>query len=178
MLKAYLCGYDQVFVDALEAKLNDATLKQEVKEERNFAYLSFEGHQSRLGHYYRHLYQLVRFVERSAPAESDVMEHMRTIRAQLSTHEQALLLLNSLTPMGGAWWTNKLIDRFFMVHNIPKEFFNGRTELGPSSLFDEHYFETVEANVKPPASLNIPFARETVKATQPWLDEKSRSADI
>lgn len=175
MLKAYLSDLGNEFVIRLEARLNDAELKKEVKRDRKLGYLPFEGHQSRLGHYYRHLYQMVRFVERDAPAESDVMEHMRTIRAQLSTHEQALLLLNSLTPMGGGWWSNKLIDGFFLVHNIPKEFFDPRFELDPSSLFAPDYFETVEPNLKTPASLDIPFAQTSSQEARIWLNEESRS---
>ena len=171
MLRAYLSDQDQDFVNSLESRLNDKKLKKDVENDRNLGYLPFEGHQSRLGHYYRHLYQMVRFVELGAPEENDVVEHMRTIRAQLSTHEQALLLLNSLTPMGGAWWNNRLIDRFSLVHNIPKQFFDPRFELDPSDLFDDpKYFEAVEPHATVPASLNIVFAKSICLDDPIWLN--------
>lgn len=170
MLRTYLSDQDKAFVNSLEFRLDDKLLKVEVKRDRNLGYLPFEGHQSRLGHYYRHLYQMVRFVENSASPEIDVIEHMRTIRAQLSTHEQALLLLNSLTPMGGAWWNKKLIDRYFLVHNIPKEFFDSRFEFDPSSLFDPGYFETVELHETVPQSMNVPFEKTLNLEGPAWLN--------
>jgi Putative phage abortive infection protein len=170
MLRAYLSDHDREFVNSLELRLNDQPLKMEVKKDRNLGYLPFEGHQSRLGHYYRHLYQMVRFVENNASEQVDVLEHMRTIQAQLSTHEQALLLLNSLTPMGGAWWNRNLIDRHFLVHNIPKEFFDPCFELDPSTLFDPGYFETVEQHARVFPSMDFPFKSASSLGGPIWRD--------
>jgi len=82
---------------------NNNDIKERVRRERNFDYTPFEGHQSRLGHYYRHLYQMTRYVDEQS-IDINKYEYVKTIRAQLSTHEQALLLLNSLTPVGQDWW--------------------------------------------------------------------------
>jgi hypothetical protein len=170
MLRAYLSDHDQELVNALELRLNDKALKIEVKKDRKLGYLPFEGHQSRLGHYYRHLYQMVRFVESNTSELADALEHMRTIRAQLSTHEQALLLLNSLTPMGGAWWNKNLIDRYSLVHNIPKEFFDPCSEFDLSKLFDPEYFERVEQHARVFPSMDVPFKRASSFEGPSWRD--------
>lgn len=76
-------------------------------------YKPFDGHQIRLGHYFRHLSQTVSYV-RDADGFSDFekYQYAQTIRAQLSTQEQALLLVNSLTPIGHAWWDDGLMQDY------------------------------------------------------------------
>jgi hypothetical protein len=143
MLGASLASSPGLFVDALEKRLNDPTMKQSVQTSRQFPYTPFEGHQSRLGHYYRHLYQTVRYVD----AQSDIeqkYDYVKTVRAQLSTHEQALLLVNSLTPIGQNWWSNGFIVNYRMVQNLPREFFDSSYELDTKSLFPSGYFEWEE----------------------------------
>ena len=144
MLKMSLPEFPKHFVDALEETLDSRATKEEVRERESFHHAPFEGHQSRLGHYYRHLYQMVDYVHRQK-LDIDKYEHIKTIRAQLSTHEQALLLVNSLTPIGKNWWTNSLITDYRIVQNIPREFFDSTTELKCEKLFKTGYFEWEEA---------------------------------
>ena len=73
------------------------------------------------------------------------MNSQKRVRAQLSTHEQALLLVNSLTPIGKPWWTNGLITDYRIVQNIPREFFDSATEIACEELFGPGYFEWEEA---------------------------------
>jgi hypothetical protein len=94
MLKMSLSMFDKPFIDAVERELNGSEIKERIRKERNFAYVPFEGHQSRLGHYYRHLYQMVRYVDLQM-LNINKYEYVKTIRAQLSTHEQALLLVTA-----------------------------------------------------------------------------------
>lgn len=111
-------------------------------------YLPFDGHQSRLGHYYRHLYQLVCYVDKQELATLDnpkKYESVKTIRAQLSTHEQALLLINSLTPVGHNWWEVGLIEKYRLVKNIPRDFFDPNSEIDTEKIFPPGYFEWQEA---------------------------------
>jgi len=144
MLKMSLPEFPKGFVDALEEALNSDATKEETRESRNFHHVPFEGHQSRLGHYYRHLYQIFDYVHRQN-INIDKYQYIKTIRAQLSTHEQALLLVNSLTPIGNNWWTNSLITDYRIVQNIPREFFDSTTELACDKLFKAGYFEWEEA---------------------------------
>lgn len=143
MLKMSLGSFDSNFVSMLEDELNKTEVKEKIQKERNFGYKPFEGHQSRLGHYYRHLYQSVCYVDKQA-FPLDKYEYVKTIRAQLSTHEQALLLLNSLAPVGQNWWHKGLITKYRMVQNLPRDFFNPQTELDVNKLFEHGYFEWEE----------------------------------
>ena len=145
MLKKSLFMFDPAFVDALEEELNKPEVKQKFKSERNLGYIPFEGHQSRLGHYYRHLYQMIGYVDQQI-FDINKYEYVKTIRAQLSTHEQALLLVNTLTPLGTNWWRKGLIVNYRLVQNIPQEFFDSSTEIDATALFGPEYFEWQEAN--------------------------------
>ncbi len=140
MLRMSLARFDSEFINAIEAELNSSPVKEKVQKERNFGFVPFEGHQSRLGHYYRHLYQMVRYVDQQTLGIAKY-EYVKTIRAQLSTHEQAMLLVNSLTPMGKDWWREELLVRYKMVQNIPQDFFDRKSELDTDELFDPGYFE-------------------------------------
>ena len=144
MLRESLRKYDEHFIDAIEKRLNCPEVRNKARGDGGFEYTPFEGHQSRLGHYYRHLYQMVRYVD-ERQFEGDKYEYIKTIRAQLSTHEQALLLVNSLTPVGNNWWLKDLIVKYRLVQNLPREFFDSVAELDVGELFDADYFEWKEA---------------------------------
>jgi hypothetical protein len=143
MLKEALRDFDKTFVDEFEKKLNNQETKNKVKEDRKFPFKPFEGHQSRLGHYYRHLYQTVCFVD-NQEIDIDKYEYVKTIRAQLTTHEQALLFINCLTPIGKIWWTKNLLLKYRFVQNVPISFFNKDTEIEMDKYFPDDYFEWQE----------------------------------
>lgn len=143
IFKEALKGYDKVFVDKLEAGLNNDITKNKVRADRGFRFTPFEGHQSRLGHYYRHLYQAICYVDQQT-INIDKYEYVKVIRAQLTTHEQALLFINSLTAIGSVWWEKKLIDTYRLVQNIPLGFFDEQTEIDIVSRFPNDYFEWQE----------------------------------
>jgi hypothetical protein len=145
MLKMSLSDFNAAFIDAVEKELNRSETKAEYRKDRNLDYVPFEGHQSRLGHYYRHLYQMIRYVDQQT-LNIDKYEYVKTIRAQLSTHEEALLLVNSLTPIGRNWWHENLIVKYRLVQNIPSEFFDTSTELDAKTLFAPGYFEWQETS--------------------------------
>jgi hypothetical protein len=141
ILKSALREFDPVFIDAVEAELNQGQVKEDVKRTQDFDYTPFEGHQSRLGHYYRHLFQTVQYVNQQSFDSELKYSYIKTVRAQLSTHEQALLLLNSRTPLGSKWWKRELITTYRLVKNIPQDFFEKSTELEVEALFGNDYFE-------------------------------------
>lgn len=148
-------GFREHLAKEIAAHLDDAVLKAEVKFDRKFDHTPFEGHQSRLGHYFRHLYQMVTYIHLqkmkdfipwlTAEEEAEKKyQYIKTIRAQLSTHEQALFLLNSLTPIGRVWWGEEIIVRYGLVKNIPKVFFEQISELDVDKHFPKKYFEDDE----------------------------------
>lgn len=144
MLRNSLSQYGKELADAIAQELDRGKIKELVKTASKLAYVPFEGHQSRLGHYYRHLYQAIRYVDEQKMA-IDRYQYVKTIRAQLSNHEQALLLINSLTPIGKNWWKNEYLLRYRLVQNIPRDFFDPHTELDLSALFPVGYFEWEES---------------------------------
>ena len=63
MLKESLINYNQNFVNELDKALKSDTEQDKAKKERKLKYRPFGGHLSRLGHYYRHLFQTVSYVD-------------------------------------------------------------------------------------------------------------------
>lgn len=67
-------------------------------------YKFYGGHQFRLGHYFRHLYQIVSFVHYNDNlAEKDKKNYIRILRGQLSDYEQKIFFVNSLSQLGRVW---------------------------------------------------------------------------
>lgn len=144
-------GISEYVTGEVEAALSRS--KDQIRRGGAYIYLPFDGHQSRLGHYYRHLYQMVRYVDQQILVEFDAQkkyEYVKTIRAQLSTHEQAMFLINSLTPIGRNWWRNGLITKYRLVKNIPEDFFNRETEVDTSKWFTPGYFEWEQVSAAGP----------------------------
>jgi hypothetical protein len=86
-------------------------------------YPIFKGYSSQLAHYYRHLYQTVKFVV-SQPKEKisydEKRNFLRILRAQLSNIEQALLFYNWYSDFGRQWedGKNKYFTDYRMIHNL------------------------------------------------------------
>ena len=89
----------------------------------------FGGHQSKLGHYYRHIFQTVQFIDRQKIDYAEKYDYIKTFRAQFSNYEQHIFFFNSLSFMGRAWeldfknviyqpnlW---LITKYNLIKNIP-----------------------------------------------------------
>lgn len=86
------------------------------------SYRPFVGHLNRFGHYYRHLFQTVKFVvsqDNNLINETQKLEYLRTLRAQLSDHEQTMLYYNAIAGFGKAWLDNRYFTEFKMIHNLP-----------------------------------------------------------
>lgn len=83
-------------------------------------YVPFSGHNSRLGHYYRQLFQVVRFIiEYDDKVIKNKYDYIKTLRAQLSNYEQVLLYYNALSPFGNSWLENNFLTEWKMIKNIP-----------------------------------------------------------
>lgn len=112
------------------------------------SFCPFDGHQSRLGHYYRHLYQIVKYAAHHAP-NGDAAEYADLIRAQLSNHEQGLFCLNALSRIGSAWIQLGYINDFELIKNIPRNFFDPVAELDIEKQFPKIKFEFYKTNNEP-----------------------------
>jgi len=100
----------------------------------SFNYKPFSGHQSILAHYYRHLFQTVKFVANQNEiviSYNSKRDYLRVLRSMLSNHEQILLYYNWLAGFGNNWelkiddinyeTTNKFFTDYRMIHNIPNQ---------------------------------------------------------
>lgn len=144
ILKGSLSDYDKSKVKELTEKLQSE--KKEVQRKRKFNYVPFEGHQSRLGHYYRHLFQSIAYCHKKK-IDIDKYEYIKLIRAQLSNHEQALLFLNSISKLGKPWKDEDLIKTYRLIKNIPKDFFDPKKEIDIKEIYPEMIFEYEESTV-------------------------------
>lgn len=95
---------------------------------RNYERL-YWGHHLRLGHYFRHLYAVVDYVNsQSKLSEEEKYEYVKMIRTQLSNTEQMIIMANSLSDMGKEWEMFKknsddtpFITRYNFIKNIPEK---------------------------------------------------------
>ncbi len=96
----------------------------------------FDGHVSKLGHTFRHLFDMVKFViENDELTGQEQYDYVKMIRGQLSNHEQAILYWNSIWTNKDVWWKYEndnhsyhiLID-YGLIKNIP---FNLTDQMGP-----------------------------------------------
>ena len=91
----------------------------------------YGGQQFRLGHYFRHLYQSYMYLNsHSELSKVQKYSYGKMFRAQLSTYEQALLLVNSISCIGMKWELSpsnlgedksgvSLITTYNLVKNLP-----------------------------------------------------------
>lgn len=88
-------------------------------------YQPFNGHTGKLGHYFRHLFQTVKLVDKQ---DSKIIgrkyDYVKTLRAQLSNFEQLLLYYNCLSVLGTDWIEEEYFFRYEMGRNIPLPYAN------------------------------------------------------
>ncbi len=103
-------------------QINSSSNTLSEREKADQAYNKFWlNHKSELSHYYRFLYNLIRFVDNSE--SNNKTFYIALIRAQLSNQELGLLYYNCLSPQGSAFMKyaedyslfNNLIDTDLMI---------------------------------------------------------------
>lgn len=105
-----------------------ANIEKWHKREPAIRYVPFQGHESRLAHYFRHLFQTVKYVV-NAENEGiinyeEARQYLRVLRAQLSNSEQLLLYYNYISGFAPKWDQKgdsgyEFFTRYRMIHNIP-----------------------------------------------------------
>jgi len=142
-----------VILNQIEKNKNDSLVIFEINGEK----LQWEkyyglgvGHLRRLGHYVRHLFQAIKFVDEQ---NSDLLDYetkykyIANLRAQLSAHEQIMLFYNAISVMGEPWLDileggENYIERYCIIksipinaadfYKIPAEFFSSKNAYGKS----------------------------------------------
>jgi len=98
-------------------------------------YKYYGGHQFRLGHYFRHLFQTITYInEQKLLTYNDKYSYIRVLRGQLSTHEQIIYFLNSVSILGRITelelrnsphkaidLNQRLITKYKLIRNIPND---------------------------------------------------------
>lgn len=146
ILKASLPNFDKTLIEIIIRIIEEKKTRESIKKKRNFEFNPFGGHQSRLGHYFRHIYQTVKFVD-GQKIDIEKYEYVKMLRAQLSNHEQALLFLNSLSYLGQTWVKENLINEYKLIKNLPKNFFDEIAEINPKQIYPKLIFEWEEFEV-------------------------------
>ena len=132
----------------------------------------YEGHSDFLGHYFRHMFQMVKYVsslDDSLFDEETKAGYVKLLRAQMSDYEQILLYYNSLTEQGSAW--NKTsgnrfpedagyISRFRMIKNLPPNF--PLFGVLPYELYKEDAQKWKEMGKKFYEHVSLPISRRVV----------------
>lgn len=87
-------------------------------EEIRSSWNSFwEYHAMELAHYYRYLYNIIRFIDES---EVEKVNYIRIVRSQLSDQELLLLFYNCLSEHGSENF-KPLVERYSLLDNMPIE---------------------------------------------------------
>ena len=155
LMNKYEIGSIITDIDAeLDTVQRSGTLNTEYLKRYNYGHIDyrpFNGHQIRLAHYFRHLYQTVEFVESQKSLTDDQkIFYIKTLRAQLGTHETALFFYNSISSLGKAWRkpqclqkeTNDYIDlvtKYEIIKSLPPKHFT--FDLDPKYFYPSINFE-------------------------------------
>ncbi|MCR5862716.1 hypothetical protein LRS05_11435 [Flavobacterium sp. J372] len=123
---------EELYLNRIHPQNINGLSQQALKMKVDSQYKKFyEGHQFRLGHYFRHLFQCYKFINSNTNLVDDKKyDYAKLLRAQLSTYEQALLFINSITSLGMKWeftaekseiLNKNLITRYHLIKNLPND---------------------------------------------------------
>lgn len=109
----------------------------------------YGGHQFRLGHYFRHFFQTVNFIDKEIYLTFDEKyKYIKILRSQLSNYEQIIFFLSSISEVGRTWEfetkkqesieeNKQLITKYNLIKNIPMKIIS-------SEIFVNKYYPNVE----------------------------------
>ena len=126
-----------------QASNDEDRIQAELKRLLDYNNFTISSHNVLLGHYFRHLFQMVKMLENEVSLKDiDRYNYAKQLRAQLNDDEQLLLHYNAMSEIGAEWykpyrkstWERRpmsLIERYQMIKNIPSnvEVLGVKTEL-------------------------------------------------
>lgn len=77
-------------------------------------------HRHNLGHYFRFIYNIFRFIEESDIVETEKKRYVRIVRSQLSDYELLLLFYNCMHKNGIKKF-KPLVEKYALFNNIPED---------------------------------------------------------
>jgi hypothetical protein len=123
-LEVYLKGQQTIWRQEKKIAIDEKTREGDGVFILKTSYKPFNGHMSRLSHYIRHLFQLLKFIDDQPDKIINYdakYNYASTVRAQLSAHEQLLLYYNALSSLGKPWFDKDkdYIKKYCMVKSMP-----------------------------------------------------------
>ncbi len=118
-------------------EINTKDLNVDMVEELvdNSYILFFEDSQANLGHYFRNLFAIIKYVDTTSP--KDKLFHIELIRAQLSNYELLLIYFHCLSRLGIKY--KKLMEKYGFFYNLPHDELVEMTK----ELYDKNAFEII-----------------------------------
>ncbi len=122
-LEEYLKGCQNIWRDERKKKKPIAANSDDGVFHLNITYKPCNGHMSKLSHYVRHLFQLVKFVDQGEEKifnYDSKYNYIATVRSQLSNHEQLLLFYNAVSVLGQPWLEEpNLMKKYCLIKSTP-----------------------------------------------------------
>lgn len=118
-----------------EIRLQDLDIEMTKELLDNSYVLFFEESQANLGHYFRNLFAIIKYIDTTNP--KDKLFHIELIRAQLSNYELLLMYFHCLSKLGKKY--KELMEKYAFFQNLPHD------ELVQMSkeLYDKKAFELI-----------------------------------
>lgn len=145
-------------------------------------WLSHDGYQSILAHYYRHLYQIITFInEKALLSYEEKYGYIKTLRAQLNIFELILLFYNTLSPYGKTWEYAALYanDQSIKTYDKYKEYLSELKDNEINKIekdhTDKHYKEYLKDKKNKELDINNQLITKYQffrNATMPLMDGK------
>jgi hypothetical protein len=122
------------FFTSYKSIFEENTTHEELNRIKNSHIAFWKQFQQDLAHYYRYLYNLIRFIDES---EVEKVRYMRIVRAQLSDYELLVLFYNGLTPKATKF--KAYIETYGLFDNLASELLIDPSHLDfyEESAFDE-----------------------------------------
>lgn len=100
---------------------NDKKIKLDLMEKRISESFNtfFELRQKDLGHYFRFLYNIFKYIEESSIPDKEKTKYAKIVRAQTSNYELLLIMYNCLSKHGKNF--TKYASKYMLLDNIPFE---------------------------------------------------------
>ncbi|MDD1794263.1 putative phage abortive infection protein [Enterovibrio sp. ZSDZ42] len=104
---------------------------------------SYSRFESACGHYFRHLYQIIKYVDNSVIKDKRLYTNL--VRAQLNSTELQALYFNCLSQYGSEKF-KPLVEEYGLLKQIPEKSFYYMKEIDFMSLYDNRAFQGSELN--------------------------------
>ncbi|MCA2411242.1 putative phage abortive infection protein [Rhizobium leguminosarum] len=122
------------FCDQMLASYNSNSSADELQKSLTAHNDLWKSYQNDLAHYYRYLYNIIRFINES---NVNKIRYIRILRAQLSDFELLVLFYNGLFPLATKF--KAYVEFFTLFDNLPKDLLFNRSheDFYDASAFDE-----------------------------------------